>query len=121
MARAGPIGLSMEDRLGLFGGEIKKVQGWTWPHISPDACCDHPTIPDTPPPASDSLHHQKLNGQSNGRLCNTWLSDAWSLLPGLSSLASHSAAIPPLPFTPPPSLPSTQRANGGQEERQRPP
>ncbi|KAG7243148.1 hypothetical protein INR49_016523, partial [Caranx melampygus] len=21
----------------------------TWPHISPDACCDRPTIPDTPP------------------------------------------------------------------------
>lgn len=22
---------------------------WTWPHISPDACCDRPTIPDTHP------------------------------------------------------------------------
>lgn len=25
---------------------------WTWPHISPDACCDRLTIPDTPPSSS---------------------------------------------------------------------
>lgn len=37
-------------------------------------------------------------GRSNGRLCSTWLSDAWSLLPGLCSLASHSAAIPLSPL-----------------------
>lgn len=32
------------------------------------------------------------------RLFSTWLSDAWSLLPGLSSLASHSAAVLFSPF-----------------------
>lgn len=40
-------------------------------------------------------------GQSNERLCSTWLSDAWSLLSGLSSLVSHNANIPL------PSYPST--------------
>lgn len=40
--------------------------------------------------------------QSSGRLCSTWLSDTQTLLPGLSSLASHKSTIP-LPW--PPFLP----------------
>lgn len=55
-------------------------------------------------------------GQSSGRLCSTWLSDAWSLLPGLSSLASHSAAIPLSPPHLLPPLPSTRSTHKGKSE-----
>lgn len=54
-------------------------------------------------------------GQSDRRLCSTWLSDAWSLLPGLSSFASHSAAVPLSPPNPPLSL-STSLTHKGKSE-----
>lgn len=46
-------------------------------------------------------------GQSNHRLCSTWLSDARPLLPALSSFASHIAAVTlsPPSLTPPPQPP----------------